>query len=69
MLKWSKYRKSDDMPPIAVEQIIKKRDKLYELDYMRFIACFAVMIVHITATGVSEYIHGTFPYILMLTVN
>lgn len=24
MLKWSKYRKSDDMPPIAVEQIIKK---------------------------------------------
>ena len=38
MLKWSKYRKSDDMPPIAVEQITEKRDKLYELDYMRFIA-------------------------------
>lgn len=50
-------------------QIINKKDKLYELDYMRFIACFAVMIVHITATGVEQYIHGSFPYVLMLTVN
>ena len=69
MLKWSKYRKSDEMSSIAAEQIIVKKDKLYELDYMRFIACFAVMIVHITATGVYEYIHGSFPYVLMLIVN
>ena len=69
MLKWSKYRKSDEMSLIAAEQIIEKKDKLYELDYMRFIACFAVMIVHITATGVNEYIHGSFPYVLMLIVN
>lgn len=47
----------------------KKREKLYELDYMRFIACFAVMIVHITATGVTEYISGSFPNILMLLLN
>jgi len=62
-------RKSDEMSPTAAEQIIEKKDKLYELDYMRFIACFAVMIVHITATGVEEYIHGSFPYMLMLIVN
>ncbi len=48
---------------------INKKDKLFELDYMRFIACFAVMIVHITATGVDEYIHGSFPYTLMLFIN
>ena len=48
---------------------INKKDKLYELDYIRFIACFAVMIVHITATGVGEYIHGSFPHILMLLIN
>lgn len=46
-----------------------KTDKLYELDYMRFIACFAVMIVHITATGVTGYIHGSFPHIIMLAIN
>ena len=57
------------MSGIATEQIIGKKDKLYELDYIRFIACFAVMIVHITATGVDEYIHGSFPYVLMLIVN
>ena len=50
---------------------IKKenKDKLYELDYMRFIACLAVMIVHISATGVTDYIHGSFPHIMMLVVN
>lgn len=46
-----------------------KTDKLYELDYMRFIACFAVMIVHITATGVTGYIHGSLPHIVMLSLN
>ncbi|NLJ57744.1 MAG: acyltransferase [Tissierellia bacterium] len=48
---------------------VKNRSKLYELDYMRFVACFAVMIVHITATGVTEYISGSFPNILMLFLN
>ena len=46
-----------------------KTDKLYELDYIRFIACFAVMIVHITATGVTGYIHGSLPHIVMLSIN
>lgn len=45
------------------------RDKLYELDYIRFIACLAVMIVHITATGVTGYVHGSFPHLVMLLVN
>lgn len=48
---------------------IDKKDKLFELDYMRFISCFAVIIVHITATGVDEYIHGSIPYTLMLLIN
>lgn len=50
---------------------IKKENKvkLYELDYMRFIACLAVMIVHISATGVTDYIHGSFPHIVMLALN
>lgn len=47
----------------------EKRDKLFELDYMRVIACFAVIIVHITATGVTGYIHGSFPHIVMLLIN
>jgi len=47
----------------------ENNDKLYELDYMRFIACLAVMAVHISATGVTEYIHGSFPYIVMLIIN
>ncbi len=63
------FKKRDEMSAIAGKQIIEKKDKLHELDYMRFIACFAVMIVHITATGVEEYIHGSFPYVLMLIVN
>lgn len=46
-----------------------RRDKLLELDYMRFIACFAVMIVHITATGVTDYIRGSTPYVLSLVLN
>ena len=57
------------MIAIDAKQVINKKDKLYELDYIRFIACFAVMIVHITATGVTEYIHGSFPYTLMLLIN
>lgn len=57
------------MLTINARQVINKKDKLYELDYMRFIACFAVMIVHITAIGVTEYIHGSFPYTLMLYIN
>lgn len=48
---------------------IDKKDKLFELDYMRFISCFAVIIIHITATGVDEYIHGSIPYTLMLLIN
>lgn len=57
------------MSAINTAHTIDKKDKLYELDYMRFIACFAVMIVHITATGVEEYIHGSFPHVLMLIIN
>lgn len=54
------------------EQFSKeKKDKLYELDYMRFIACLAVMAVHITATAldVNGYIHGSFPHMVMLIIN
>lgn len=47
----------------------EKRDKLFELDYIRVIACFAVIIVHITATGVTGYIHGSLPHIIMLLIN
>jgi surface polysaccharide O-acyltransferase-like enzyme len=46
-----------------------KTDKLYELDYIRVMACLAVMILHITATGVTGYINGSFPQIVMLTIN
>lgn len=49
--------------------LAEKRTKLLELDYMRFIACLAVMIVHISATGVTEYIHGSFPHIIMTLLN
>jgi surface polysaccharide O-acyltransferase-like enzyme len=45
------------------------RDKLHELDYIRFIACMAVMLIHITATGVTGYIHGSFPHLVMLVIN
>ncbi|WP_318525035.1 acyltransferase [Sedimentibacter sp.] len=64
-------RKSDLMSSFAEMTEIKKenKDKLYELDYMRFIACLAVMAVHISATGVTEYIHGSFPHIVMLIIN
>lgn len=51
------------------QMINENKDKLYELDYMRFIACLAVMIVHITATGVTGYIHGSFPYKAVLLLN
>lgn len=53
----------------ALDTSTIKRTKLVELDYMRFIACFAVMIVHISATGVEEYIKGSLPQILMLILN
>lgn len=48
---------------------IVKNNRLYELDYIRFIACLAVMIVHITATGVTDYIQGSFPHIITLILN
>lgn len=48
---------------------IQKQDKLYELDYVRFIACLAVIIVHITATGVTDYIQGSLPHIISLIIN
>ncbi len=53
----------------AIDKV--KKDKLYELDYMRFIACLAVMIVHITATAIDTngYIRGSLPYILILIIN
>lgn len=59
------------MNSLAEMTAIKKdnKDKLYELDYMRFIACFAVMIVHITANGVTGYIHGSLPHIAVLLIN
>jgi peptidoglycan/LPS O-acetylase OafA/YrhL len=49
----------------------EKKDKLFELDYMRFIACLAVMIVHITATAMDTngYIRGSLPYVVILAVN
>jgi peptidoglycan/LPS O-acetylase OafA/YrhL len=53
----------------STEKIFDNKNKLYELDYMRFIACFAVIIVHISAIGVTEYIKGSFPNFLMLTLN
>lgn len=53
----------------VIEVNKEKKDKLFELDYMRFIACFAVIIVHITATGVTGYIHGSFPHIATLIIN
>lgn len=53
----------------TIIEVKKSNDKLYELDYIRFIACLAVMIVHITATGITGYIHGSFPYLVMLLVN
>jgi membrane-bound acyltransferase YfiQ involved in biofilm formation len=46
-----------------------KKEMLKELDYMRCIACIAVVIVHITAIGVTDYIHGSLPYILSLILN
>lgn len=46
-----------------------KNNRLYELDYIRFIACLAVIIVHITATGVTDYIQGSFPHIITLILN
>lgn len=49
--------------------LLNNKNKLYEVDYMRVIACFAVMIVHITVTGVTEYVKGSFPNILMLFIN
>ncbi len=46
-----------------------QKEKLTELDYMRFIACMAVMIVHITAIGVTDYVRGSLPHILALILN
>lgn len=49
--------------------VTEKKDKLYELDYMRVIACFAVIMVHITAIGVDGYIHGSLPHVATLIIN
>ncbi len=46
-----------------------KNNRLYELDYIRFIACLAVITVHITATGVTDYVQGSFPHIVTLLLN
>jgi surface polysaccharide O-acyltransferase-like enzyme len=46
-----------------------QKKRLYELDYIRFIACLAVMMVHITATGVTDYVQGSFPHIVTLVLN
>lgn len=46
-----------------------KKEKLFELDYVRVIACLAVMIVHISAIGVTEYMRGSFPYTVLFIVN
>jgi len=64
-------RESDLMSSFEEITEIKREnnDKLYELDYMRFIACLAVMAVHISVTGVTEYINGSFPQIVMMIIN
>ncbi|MDD4781174.1 MAG: acyltransferase [Tissierellia bacterium] len=36
---------------------------------MRCIACIAVIIVHITAIGVTDYMQGSLPHILTLIIN
>lgn len=36
---------------------------------MRVIACMGVIIIHITATGVTDYPRGSFPNILMIFMN
>lgn len=46
-----------------------KKEKLFELDYMRVMACMAVMVVHISATGVTDYIQGSFPNVIMTLLN
>ncbi|MDF2677268.1 MAG: acyltransferase 3 [Bacillota bacterium] len=51
------------------EKNTAQNNRLYELDYIRFIACLAVIIVHITATGVTDYIQGSFPHIVTLILN
>ncbi len=43
--------------------------KLKELDYMRVIACIGVIIIHISATGVTDYIKGSLPYIITVIIN
>lgn len=50
-------------------KILQSKEKLMELDYMRGIACIAVIIVHITAIGVTDYIQGSLPHILTLILN
>lgn len=53
----------------SVLSVSTQKEKLKELDYMRVIACIAVMIVHISATGVTDYIHGSFPNLFMIWLN
>ena len=56
-------------PTQAITSNKAKTDKLYELDYMRVIACLAVIIVHITAIGTTDYIQGSLPHIIILILN
>jgi surface polysaccharide O-acyltransferase-like enzyme len=43
--------------------------RLKELDYMRVIACFAVVMIHITAMGVTGYIQGSIHSNVMIFLN
>ncbi|HBD64462.1 MAG TPA: hypothetical protein DC038_08515, partial [Clostridiales bacterium] len=64
------WKEGKDMmqPSQAIENKVNT-DKLYELDYMRVIACLAVIIVHITAIGTTDYIQGSLPHIVILILN
>lgn len=53
----------------TLDKTVAKKEKLMELDYVRCIACIAVVIVHITAIGVTDYIQGSIPQIFSLIIN
>lgn len=48
---------------------IPKKNNLRELDYMRVIACIAVVLVHITTIGVTDYPKGSIANIIMIIFN
>ncbi|MFA5528859.1 MAG: acyltransferase family protein, partial [Peptostreptococcales bacterium] len=45
------------------------KSRLVELDYMRGLACIAVVLTHITALGVVEYLPGSPHKILSTYMN